>query len=69
MKEYIHSTQFQVGFFIGSVLTTILFTFILVNWYTSNELLDSIGFYKDGKVYTIVEKSQRRQEQYYEKRR
>jgi hypothetical protein len=69
MKEFISSTEFQVGFFLGALLSALLFTFALVNWYTSNELLTTLGFYRDGKVYIVVEKSLHRQEQYYERRR
>jgi hypothetical protein len=69
MKAFLSSTEFQVGFFSASLITALLFTVILVNFYTSNDLLSRIGFHRNGKVYTIVEMSQHKQEQYYERRR
>lgn len=58
MKEAIYSTRFLTGLFCGFVFTTIIFTFILTTLYTSNDLLKHSGFYKDGKLYKVIESSQ-----------
>lgn len=52
--------KLAIGIFTGFVLTMLAFTVVLTQLYTANILLEHPGFYKDGKVYVVVEKSQYR---------
>jgi len=66
MKRFTSTTEFITGAFIGSLLATICFTFVLVLCYTPNNLLELHGFYKDGKHYKVVESEKLRKCRNYE---
>ena len=69
MKAILSSVHFQAGAFLGFLFTGLAFTYVLTQLYTSNNLLSGLGFYKDGKVYVVVEKSKVQQQEFYARRK
>jgi hypothetical protein len=51
IRKFMYTTEFMTGAFLAFVLTTLFFTVILTQCFTSNDLLKHSGFYRDGKLY------------------
>lgn len=61
MQRFLSTTEFITGAFLGFVLTTLAFTYILTMFYTPNILIEGHGFYRDGKRYKVIEYSEYRE--------
>jgi hypothetical protein len=61
MKVFMSSTEFITGAFVSFMITMTILTFIFGHFFTSNELLKHSGFYKDGKIFKVVESSKLRE--------
>jgi hypothetical protein len=53
------STQLIVGMFIGFVLTSLVFTFIITEGFVAKEFLRQNYIYLDGKYYKLCRSSKR----------